>query len=79
MSREVGAYDAKTHLPRLLREVEQGEHITITVRGKPVAELTPPRRGQGTAAQAVAAMQRFEPVKGISTEDVADWTREGRE
>ena len=40
---EIGAYAAKTHLPRLLREVAAGQSFTITVRGKPVAELTPSR------------------------------------
>ena len=37
----VGAYEAKTHLARLLDEVARGERITITKRGKPVAELVP--------------------------------------
>lgn len=37
----VGAYEAKTHLPRLLDEVEQGEMIVITKHGVPVAQLTP--------------------------------------
>jgi len=38
---EVGAYEAKTHLPRLLDEVEAGSSITITRNGRPVARLTP--------------------------------------
>ena len=38
----VGSYEAKTHLPRLLDEVEQGERITITKHGRPVAILVPP-------------------------------------
>ncbi len=37
----VGAFEAKTHLSALLDRVERGEEITITRRGKPVAELTP--------------------------------------
>jgi prevent-host-death family protein len=37
----VGSYEAKTHLPRLLSQVEKGETITITKRGKPVAMLIP--------------------------------------
>lgn len=40
--RTVGAYEAKTHLPRLLDEVEKGERITITKHGRPVAVLVPP-------------------------------------
>jgi prevent-host-death family protein len=78
MSREVGAYDAKTHLPQLLRDVEQGDHITITVRGKPIAELVPARRAAGRAGEAVRAMQQFELVKGVDPETVADWIGEGR-
>ena len=40
--KSVGTYEAKTHLPRLLAQVEQGESITITKRGgKPIAKLVP--------------------------------------
>jgi prevent-host-death family protein len=37
----VTAYEAKIHLPRLLRAVERGGRIVITRHGKPVAELVP--------------------------------------
>jgi len=37
----VGAYEAKTHLARLLEEVAKGETITITKHGVPVATLAP--------------------------------------
>lgn len=40
----IGAFDAKTHLARLLDRVEQGEEIVITRRGDPVAMLVPVRR-----------------------------------
>ncbi len=39
--KSVGTYEAKTHLPRLLLQVEKGESITITRRGKPIAKLVP--------------------------------------
>lgn len=38
----VGAYEAKTHLPKLLERVAEGEKITITKHGVPVATLQPP-------------------------------------
>ena len=38
---EIGAYEAKTHLPKLLERVEKGERFVITRHGRPVAELTP--------------------------------------
>jgi len=43
----IGAFEAKTHLSRLLREVSSGKRILITQRGKPVAELVPPQRKTG--------------------------------
>jgi len=38
---QVGAYEAKTHLPRLLDRVARGESLIITRHGKPVARLSP--------------------------------------
>ena len=35
----IGAYEAKTHLPQLLKRVSRGEKITITKHGVPVATL----------------------------------------
>ena len=37
----VTAYEAKTHLPRLIRAAERGETVIITRHGKPVAQLGP--------------------------------------
>ena len=37
--REVTVHEAKTHLSRLLVEVEAGGSVVITRRGKPVAKL----------------------------------------
>lgn len=36
-----GAFYVKTHLSALLEEVQQGEVIEITNRGKPVARIVP--------------------------------------
>lgn len=45
MSRKViGSYEAKTHLPALLREVVDGERISITKKGVPIAMLVPIER-----------------------------------
>lgn len=37
----IGAYEAKTHLPRLLDRVARGDSMIITRHGKPVARLVP--------------------------------------
>jgi prevent-host-death family protein len=43
MGIEVGAFEAKTKLSQLLELVRQGERVTITKHGVPVAVLVPPR------------------------------------
>jgi len=53
----VGAYDAKTHLPRLLEQVEQGETITITKHGREVARLVPINRPSAAPDEIVAALR----------------------
>jgi prevent-host-death family protein len=37
----VGAYEAKTHLPALLKLVAQGHEVVITRHAQPVARLVP--------------------------------------
>lgn len=55
---EIGAYDAKTHLPELLERVQQVERFTITKHGRPVAELLPySGRDVERARRAVAQMR----------------------
>ncbi|MBV0892878.1 type II toxin-antitoxin system prevent-host-death family antitoxin [Paracoccus sp. Z118] len=39
--REIGAFEAKTHLSELLAAAEAGESVLITRRGTPVARLVP--------------------------------------
>ena len=79
MQPSIGAFEAKAQLSRLLRAVEQGEHFTITVRGKPVADLVPHRghSAQGIAA-AVHAMQAFPRIQGVADAEVASFVSEGR-
>ena len=50
--RTIGAYEAKTHLPRLLDEVAAGATIVITKHGVPVAQLVPPPTGRRVDAKA---------------------------
>jgi prevent-host-death family protein len=51
MIKEVGAFEAKTHLSRLLDQVAGGETIFITKHGKRVAELRPPVPNKHTKAK----------------------------
>lgn len=44
--KQVNVHEAKTHLSRLIDEVEAGEEVTIAKAGRPVARLSP-IRGKG--------------------------------
>jgi len=39
--KKIGAFEAKTHLSEILEEVKNGEEVTVTKRGKPVARIIP--------------------------------------
>lgn len=81
MKIEIGAYEAKTKLPELLREVQAGKRFTITNRGKAVAELGPPSTQQGfNAKTAIEAFQAFRKANPVSHKvNIKDLMEEGRE
>lgn len=76
---EIGAYDAKTKLPELLRQVQDGHHYRISRRGRPIADLVPVdathRQDRGAA---IAAMRAFPKVQALDPATVSDWIGEGR-
>jgi prevent-host-death family protein len=60
MPSEVGAYQAKTHLPALLERVAQGEHFIITKHGRPIARLVPVKRsGPDRRREVVERLKEF--------------------
>ena len=77
---EIGAFDAKTRLSEILRKVERGERFTITVRGRPVADLVPSEEQcNQRATQAVEALLKMPKIKGVPDKTVRAWVEEGRE
>ncbi len=74
----VSSFDAKTHLSQLLQEVEKGQSITITRRGKPIARLVPAQQETDLSVdQIVADLGAIRnSVKG--TCDVKELIRDGR-
>lgn len=79
MEHAIGAFEAKAQLSRLLRAVEQGKQFTITVRGRPVADLVPHHAPPpGGLAATIAALQAFPRIQGIEDRDVASFMAEGR-
>jgi prevent-host-death family protein len=76
---EIGAYEAKTHLARLLERVARGERITITKHGVPVAMLVPVAgRAKVTPAETVAALRAFRRGKRLGALSLRDLVEEGR-
>jgi prevent-host-death family protein len=78
--REIQASEAKTHLPRLLDDVEQGETIVITRHGRPIARLVPDAdMRQAKAHAAVEAIMAFGKRNGkITVEELLSARDEGR-
>lgn len=57
----------------MLREVEAGAHLRVTVRGRPVAELVPTSGRQATLSRSqLAAILREAPLDAAFEPDVAD-------
>ena len=60
MPAEIGAYEAKTHLPALLERVARGEKFTITKHGRPIARLVPVERtGPDRRREAIERLKLF--------------------
>ena len=78
--REVGAFEAKNRLGALLDQVERGEQIVITRRGKPVAKLVPvgPDFDRVKARRAIAGL--LEASRGVTLGGlrIKDLISEGR-
>jgi prevent-host-death family protein len=75
----VGAYNAKTHLPQLLNRVAQGERITITKHGVPVAMLVPVSSVTMPERQAaIRALRVFRRGRTLGENSLRDMIEEGR-
>ena len=75
----IGAYEAKTHLPRLLDLVARGESLTITRHGQPVARLVPvENEARGRARQAARRiLERRARLNRTSVSELIDTVHEG--
>jgi len=76
---DVSARDLRNHTAAILRRVEAGERLQVTVRHRPVAELTPLRRAAWVSGAVVEGLLRdapadrallgdLEPVRGQTIE-----------
>ena len=77
--RTIGAYEAKTHLPRLLDRVARGESLTITRHGRPVARLVPVENEARDRARKAARRigERRVRLERTSVSELIDTIHEG--
>jgi len=76
---ETGAFEAKTHLPKLLRHVAAGERFVITRHNRPVAKLIPFRtRDSGTVRSAIESLKAFQRTHSLGGLSVRRMMEEGR-
>lgn len=77
---QIGIYDAKIQLSRLIQEVEAGREVVITKRGKPVARLVPPaaqrKNSPARAAKRIRASCERLDIRGVTLRELID---EGRD
>ncbi len=78
--REIGAFEAKNRFGQLLDQVEHGDEILITRRGRAVAKLVPAHPGfdRDKARRAVAgilSLSKGVTLGGLKIKDLID---EGR-
>ena len=80
MKTEIGAYEAKTKLPELLRQVRAGKQFTITNRGKAIADLVPctsaKLKNKAAAVEQFKDFIRKNPIRGAAR--VKDLIADGR-
>ena len=76
---EVRAFEAKTHLPQLLKRVQQGERCVITKHSRPVAELIPFRQRDTEEIRAVIEglkdFQRTHSLGGLAVHQLIEGGR----
>jgi len=78
--RTLGAFEAKTHLSKLLDQVAAGEEITITRHGEPVAKLVPIASANKLAdlratVAAIRALGKKHKLRGIAISELVDTGR----
>ena len=76
---EIGAFEAKTNLSRLLKRVEAGERFVITKHNRPVAELIPFRPNDTAKIRsAIDGLKPFQKTHSLGGLSIRTMIEEGR-
>ena len=72
----IGAYEAKTHLSKLLERVTKGERIAITKHGVPIAVLQPFDPGKNNDVKSIIMeirkFRKKNKLKGLSIREMIE-------
>lgn len=75
----VGAYEAKTHLSKLLARVAKGDRIVIEKHGVPIATLVPANPSKREPAdKVIAELKRFRASHSLGDLSLREMIEEGR-
>jgi len=74
----IGLFEAKTRLSEIVRKAEAGERFTITVRGRPVADIVPSQARSKEVVRAAVERLMTRRIKGVPGDVVLEMIREGR-
>ena len=75
----VGAFEAKTHLSKLLDRVSKGERIIIEKHGVPVAVLHPPETSKRRpTSEVIAELRQFRAKHRLDGLSIREMINEGR-
>ena len=74
----MGAYEVKTHLSRLLDEVSEGTHVTITKHGTPIAYLIPAEKNKQSTEEIIEDLQRMSKQISLGGLTIQELREEGR-
>lgn len=76
---EIGVFEAKTHLPRLLKRVQAGERFVITRHKRPIAELIPYRSvDRDQVRTAIENLREFRKSHSLGGVSIRELIEEGR-
>jgi len=76
----VGAFEAKTHLSKLLEEVQQGEEVLITRHGRAVARMLPMQANHmEQRLRAIEQLRNFRSGKRLQGLTIQQLRDEGRQ
>lgn len=82
VQREIGIFEAKTHLSELVSEVEAGASMILTRRGVPVARLVPVAKHSERATALARLKELGARIRadnaGFTVQEIHQWRDEGR-